>query len=206
MEKLTEKEQQAYDYIAKTIREEGFAPSVRDIAVALNIKSTSTVHAYLARLEEKGWIRRDSGKSRSLRAVETGRQQSGGSRRTAKVPLLGQIRAGAPVLAIENMEEYIEFPVGSRNYPYNELFALRVRGESMIGAGILDGDIVIVQKEPVVANGTIAVALIDDEATLKTFYRENGHIRLQPENPDMEPIIVSDCLILGRVVAVMRYY
>ncbi len=205
MEKLTEKEKQAYDFIAGTIRDEGFAPSVRDIAVALNIRSTSTVHAYIARLEEKGWIRRDSGKSRSLRAVESARQAPE-SRRTAKVPLLGQIRAGAPVLAIENLEEYIEFPIGSRSYPYNDLFALRVRGDSMIGAGILDGDIVIVLKEPVVANGTIAVALIDDEATLKTFYRENGHIRLQPENPDMEPIIVPDCLILGRVVATMRYY
>ena len=205
MEKLTEKEQQAYAFIARAIREEGFAPSVRDIANALEIKSTSTVHAYLARLEEKGWIRRESGKSRSLRALESG-QVYPESRRTAKIPLLGQIRAGAPILAVENLEEYIEFPIGSRNYSYNDLFALRVRGESMIGAGILDGDIVVVKKEPVVENGTIAVALIEDEATLKTFYRENGHIRLQPENPDMEPIIVSDCIVLGRVIATLRYY
>ena len=205
MEKLTDKEQQAYDYIARAIREEGFAPSVRDIANALNIKSTSTVHSYLARLEEKGWIRRDSGKSRSLRAVETGQVLSE-SRRTAKIPLLGRIRAGAPILAVENLEEYIDFPIGNRNYSYNDLFALRVTGESMIGAGILDGDIVVVKKESVAENGTIAVVRIEDEATLKTFYREAGHIRLQPENPDMEPIIVSDCIILGRVVATLRYY
>ena len=205
MEKLTEKEKQAYEYIARTIREDGYAPSVRDIADALNIKSTSTVHAYLARLEEKGWITRTSGKSRSLRAVENGRP-SGETRRTAKIPLLGRIRAGMPVLAVENLEEYIDFPMGNRSYSYNDLFALRVNGESMIGAGILDGDIVIVKKEPVVANGTMAVALIGDEATLKTFYREDGHIRLQPENPAMEPIIVTDCVVLGRVIATMRYY
>ena len=205
MEKLTEKEKHAYEFIARTIREEGYAPSVRDIADALGIRSTSTVHAYLARLEEKGWITRASGKSRSLRAVETGRVTQE-TRRTAKVPLLGQIRAGMPILAVENLEEYIDFPVGNRSYNYNDLFALRVKGESMIGAGILDGDIVIVKKEPVVANGTIAVALIGDEATLKTFYREDGHIRLQPENPEMEPIIVTDCVILGRVIATMRYY
>ena len=203
MEKLTDKEKQAYDYIARKIREDGYAPSVRDIADALGIKSTSTVHAYLAKLEEKGWITRTSGKSRSLRAVESGRTATE-TRRTAKVPLLGQIRAGMPILAVENLEEYIDFPIGNRSYSYNDLFALRVKGESMIGAGILDGDIVIVKKEPVAANGTIAVALIGDEATLKTFYSEDGHIRLQPENPDMEPIIVNDCVILGRVIAVMR--
>lgn len=205
MEELTLKERQTYEFIARTIREEGYAPSVRDIAGALGIRSTSTVHAYVARLVEKGWIRRESGKSRSLRVEDPAETTSEPDRR-ARVPLLGQIRAGAPILAVENMEEYIDFPLGNRNYNYNDLFALRVCGTSMIGAGIMDGDIVIVKKENVADNGTIVVALLDDEATLKTFYKENGHIRLQPENPDMEPIIVRDCVILGRVIGAMRYY
>ena len=204
MEKLTKKEQETYDFISRTILEEGYAPSVRDICRALDVKSTSTVHSCLARLEEKGWIRRELGKSRALRIEEPRAARS--DRRTAKIPLLGKIRAGLPILAIENYEEYIDFPTGNRHYAYNDLFALRVTGDSMIGAGILDGDIVVIQKSPAASNGEIVAALIGDEATLKTFYHEGDHIRLQPENPALEPIIVDDCIILGRVVAQLRYY
>ena len=204
MQKLTEKEQKAYDYITRSIREDGISPSVRDIAEALSIKSTSTVHSLLSALEQKGWIRRESGKSRSLRA--SGARSSADSRRMAKVPVLGQIHAGSPVLSVQNYEGYVDFPLGNRSYDANDLFALRVKGSSMIGAGIMDGDIVVIKKEPAADNGTIVAALVDDEATLKTFYNDGSHIRLQPENPDFEPIIVRDCIILGRVVGCMRYY
>jgi len=210
MQKLTPNEQKTYDYIRRTISEDGFAPSVRDICDACGIKSTATVHSYLNKLEEKGWIRRDGSKSRALRIEEP--MAAAEPRRTAKIPVLGNIRAGMPILAVENHEEYIDFPMMNRAWAYNELFALRVKGESMIGAGILDGDVVVVKKEQAANNGDIVVALIEDEdtlestATLKTFYRENGHIRLQPENPAMEPIIVTEAVILGRVIANFRYY
>lgn len=209
MQKLTENEKRTYDYISTTIREEGYAPSVRDICQACGIKSTATVHSYLNKLEEKGYIKREGGKSRALRVEEP---VSNERRRTAKIPVLGKIAAGMPILAVENHEDYIDFPLMNRHYAYNDLFALRVRGESMIGAGILDGDIVVVKKEQAASNGEIVVALVEDkdtlesEATLKTFYRENGHFRLQPENPAMEPIIVDEVIILGKVVANLRYY
>lgn len=209
MQKLTENEKRTYDFISTTIREEGYAPSVRDICRACGIKSTATVHSYLNKLEEKGYIRRDGGKSRALRVEEP---VSNDRRRTAKIPVLGRIAAGMPILAVENHEDYIDFPLMNRPYAYNDLFALRVSGESMIGAGILDGDIVVVKKEQAAANGEIVVALVEDkdtlesEATLKTFYRENGHFRLQPENPTMEPIIVDEVVILGKVIASFRYY
>lgn len=210
MEKLTPNEKKTYDYIRRMINDEGFAPSVRDICNACGIKSTATVHSYLNKLEEKGWIKREGSKSRAMRIEEPIAHSE--PRRTAKIPVLGNIRAGMPILAVENHEDYIDFPMMNRAWSYNELFALRVRGESMIGAGILDGDIVVVKKEQAANNGDIVVALIEDEdtlestATLKTLYRENGYIRLQPENPTMEPIIVTEAIILGRVIANFRYY
>ncbi len=209
MEKLTPNEKKTYEYISRTVRDEGYAPSVRDICNACGIKSTATVHSYLNKLEEKGWIKREGGKSRALRVEDP---STNDRRRTAKIPVLGNIRAGMPILAVENHEDYIDFPMMNRAWAYNDLFALRVKGESMIGAGILDGDIVVIKKEQAASNGDIVVALIEDEdtlestATLKTFYRENGHIRLQPENPTMEPIIVTEAIILGRVVGSLRYY
>lgn len=202
MQPLTDKERQIYDYIYESITREGFSPSVRDIQNSLGIKSTSTVHAYLAKLEEKGYIHKENGKSRTLRIDNL----KGEGRRTCKVPLLGKVTAGIPILAVENFEGYIDFPTMNRSYSYNDLFALKVQGESMIEAGILDGDIVVVKKEPAADNGTIVVALVGDEATVKTFYRENGHFRLQPENSAMEPIIVDEVYILGKVVSVIRYY
>lgn len=202
MQPLKEKEKLIYDYIYETITREGFSPSVRDIQAHLGIKSTSTVHAYLSKLEEKGYIQKENGKSRTVR-IDSIRNES---RRSIKVPVLGKVTAGMPILAVENFEGYIDFPTMNRSYTYNELFALKVRGESMIEAGILDGDIVVVKKEPTADNGQIVVALTEEGATVKTFYKEEGHFRLQPENPSMEPIIVDEVYILGRVVSVIRYY
>lgn len=199
---LTDKEKTIYEYILETIRREGYSPSVRDIRVALDIKSTSTVHKYLQSLESKGYIQKEQGKSRTLRAE----QQKPRSSSTIKVPILGQVTAGMPILAVENHEGYIDFSGMGRSFLHNHLFALRVRGESMIEAGIMDGDIIVVEKTSYAENGTIVVALVDNEATVKTFYKENGHFRLQPENSSMEPIIASEVYILGRVVASLRYY
>lgn len=202
MSELTEKERQVLEYITDTIRREGFSPSVRDIGEALKIKSTSTVQSYIKRLEEKGVLKRESGKSRTLR-IDTYQRDS---QRTVKVPILGKVAAGKPILAIENQEGYVDFPMPGVSRGYKDLFALRVAGESMINAGILSGDIVVVRRENYAENGDIVVALVEDEATVKRFYKENGHFRLQPENPTMEPIIVDEVFILGRVVAVLRYY
>ena len=197
-----EKEKAIFDYINETIRSEGYAPSVRDIQNAVGIKSTSTVHAYLNRLAEKGLIRKETGKSRTLHTES--RSQS--PHRTARVPLLGCVRAGMPILAVENYEGYIDYPLMNRSYPANELFALRVTGDSTTEAGILDGDIIVVKKDSCAENGDIVVALVEDSATVKTFYRENGHFRLQPENRTMKPIIVDEVYILGKVVADLRFY
>ncbi|MBO5273681.1 MAG: transcriptional repressor LexA [Clostridia bacterium] len=202
MQELTLKEKKVYDYIIETIRRVGYSPSVRDIQRDLDIKSTSTVHAYLNKLEEKGYIQKENGKSRTLRVDSFGHEPQ----RSAKVPILGRVAAGMPILAVENCEGYIDFPLMRGSYPPNELFALRVRGESMIEAGILDGDIVIIRKVNYAENGEIVVALVEDEATVKTFYKENGHFRLQPENSTMDPIIVDTVYILGKVVSVMRFY
>lgn len=202
MEELTQKERDMLDFLTETIRRDGYAPSVRDIQDALNIKSTSTVHTYLNHLENKGYIKKEQGKSRTLR-IDTVSHET---QRTVKVPVLGRVAAGKPILAVENQEGYVDFPIMNRSQLYNDLFGLRISGESMIDAGILDGDIIIVKKENYADNGDIVVALVDDEATVKRFYKENGHFRLQPENKTMEPIIVNEVFILGRVTAVLRYY
>lgn len=202
MQELTPKEKQVYDYITETIRRMGYSPSVRDIQHDLGIKSTSTVHSYLNRLEEKGYILKENGKSRTLRVDSLGHEPQ----RTVRVPILGRVAAGMPILAVENCDGYIDFPITRGSYAPNELFALRVRGESMIEAGILDGDTVIIRKVNYAENGEIVVALVEDEATVKTFYKENGHFRLQPENASMEPIIVDSVYILGKVISVMRFY
>lgn len=197
MEALTEKEKRMLEYITEVIEENGYSPSVRDIRSALGIKSTATVHGYLERLEKKGYIRKESGKSRTL-TVDSA------SPMTRKIPLIGKITAGLPILAVENFEGYVDF--SETKYKSDGLFALRVSGTSMIEAGILDGDIVIVCNRRYAENGDIIVALIDDAATVKTYYKENGHFRLQPENSTMEPIITKDLTVLGKVVASIRYY
>ncbi len=203
MDELSPKERKLYEYICERIRRDGYAPTVRDICFALNIKSTSTAHSYIAKLESKGYIHRSQGKSRTMRIEQVSREKQN----TVKIPVLGRVAAGLPVLAVENCEGYIDFPVALHNKkPQKELYGLRVEGESMINAGIMNGDIVIVQKEHVAENGDIVVALVDDEATVKRFYKENGHYRLQPENDTMDPIIVDEVYIIGRVHAVLRYY
>lgn len=197
---LTKKEKLVFDYLVQSINENGYAPSVRDIGMSLGIKSTSSVHLYLHNLEAKGFIEQDAGKKRTIRLCAPYAKAFG------RVPLLGAITAGSPILAVENFDGYVDLPWNSSKYSTDELFALKVRGESMIEAGIFDGDIVIVRKGSYADNGQIAVALIEDEATVKTFYREAGHYRLQPENKSMEPIIVSEVSLLGAVVASFRQY
>jgi len=206
MANLEPKEQLVFDYIKENILKNGYSPSIRDICAALKIKSTSTVHTCLDRLENKGYIQKENGKSRTLRIEGLIPDSREDGRDYTDVPILGKVTAGQPILAVENYEGFVQYPKGLRPLPSGELFALKVRGTSMIEAGILDGDIVIVEKTPMAENGDIVVALIDDEATVKTFYKENGHFRLQPENKTMLPIIVTNLMILGKVVASVRYY
>lgn len=207
-EPLNQKEQAMYDYIAESIRKNNYPPSVRDIKAALGIKSTSTVHTYINRLAEKGYIEKEGGKSRTLRTSEPDRTPS----ESVKLPVIGKIAAGQPVLATEIYDDtdMVEISLGSK-YPADELFALRVRGESMINAGILDGDVIIVHRTPQAVNGDIVVAMVNDPvcedgATVKRFYREDGRFRLQPENDTMEPIYAAEVAILGKVIASVRYY
>lgn len=195
MEKLKPKEQKVYDYIAKSVKENGYAPSVRDICRDLGYKSTSTVHMYLNRLDMFGYISKEDGKSRAVKL--NGDEKP----RVSAVPLLGVVTAGSPILAAENFDGYVGYIGNSDN-----LFALRVRGDSMVLAGILDGDIIIAEQTCYAENGEIVVAMIDDEATVKRFYRENGHYRLQPENNTMKPIISNEVMIIGKVVAIQRNY
>lgn len=183
-----------YEYIRDEIACEG-APSVRDICTALDIRSTSTVHRYLNELEEAGLIVRSGNKHRYIGLPDGP---------AARVPVLGAIAAGQPIMAIENIEGYV--PISGYTGDHRDLFALRIKGESMINAGILDGDTVILKRTPVARNGQIIAALIDDDATLKTFYKEDGHFRLQPENDSMDPIIVDHVEVLGVIVACYRRY
>ena len=203
MEKLTPKEQAMYDYICQVLRRSGFAPTVREIQDALGIKSTCTVHSYLDRLEQKGCIKKSPGKSRTIRTSEVDSQVRS---ETVRIPLVGQVAAGMPILAVENIERHIDFQFTGRAYNPGDLYALRVKGSSMINVGIHSGDIIIVKKQSNAENGQIVVALIEDEATVKTFYREKDHIRLQPENDTMEPICVKELAILGKVVACIKYF
>lgn len=198
MEKLKPKEQKVYDYIVKSVKDNGFAPSVRDICRDLNYKSTSTVHMYLNRLDMLGYIRKEDGKSRAISLVADDEMPA-----VTAVPVIGTVTAGQPILAEENFEGYIGYIGRSAA---EEMFALRVKGESMIEVGIQDGDMIIAEKTCYAENGEIVVALIENEATVKRFFREDGHYRLQPENHTMQPIVVDEVLILGRVIALQRSY
>jgi len=198
MKDMTPRERSVFDYIKNSLNDNGYAPSVRDIRDALGFKSTSTVHMYLTRLADRGLITRDGGKSRAIHMDGIGASN--------QVPLVGKVTAGKPILAQEDFEGYISFCASSVGCRPENLFALNVKGESMVDAGILDGDVVIVDKRTYAENGEIVVALIEDEATVKTFYKEDGHYRLQPENKTMEPIIAESVVILGKVVASLRLY
>ncbi len=204
MAALSEREQQILDYIKENILKNGYSPSIRDIRRDLDIKSTSTVHTYLEKLEKKGYILKEGGKSRTLRVDSLVAGADTAPR--PMIPIIGKVTAGMPILAVENHDGYIAYPFDKKNAGGRSMFALRVTGTSMIEAGILDGDIVIVEQTRVAENGDIVVALIDDEATVKTFYKEGGHFRLQPQNSTMAPIIVENLTILGRVIGSLRTY
>lgn len=207
---LNKREKAILKFIEKQIAEVGYAPSVREIGKSVGLKSTATVHGYLAKLEQKGYIKKENQKGRTLRLLKGGEgkktQESQKDFYTSKelveVPVIGKITAGAPILAVENVTD--TFPIPIDFVGNSESFMLTVRGESMIEAGILDGDYILVKKQNTANNGEIVVALIEDEATVKTFYKEKDHIRLQPENSTMDPIIVPDCKILGKVSGVFR--
>ncbi|MBR5445697.1 MAG: transcriptional repressor LexA [Clostridia bacterium] len=201
---LTPKEQLIFDYIKENLKKNGYSPSIRDIRTALDIKSTSTVHTYLERLERKGYIHKENGKSRTLRIEDPA--DAGAVIRDGRVPILGKVTAGQPILAVENYEGFVSYPEGEGRSHDAQLFALRVTGSSMIEAGILDGDLVIVERTETAENGQIIVALVDDSATVKVFYKEEGHYRLQPRNASMDPIIVEEVTVLGKVLASIRYY
>lgn len=196
MEKINKTQQAVFNYIKDIINERGIAPSVREIGTAVGLKSTSTVQYNLDALEKAGYIIRDPQLKRTIRLTNQGSH-------AYNVPLLGTVTAGQPILATQSIEDYIPVPINGAG---RELFALRVKGESMINAGILDGDVVVVDKTPTAKNGDIIVALIDDEATVKRFFKENGHFRLQPENDSFEPIIVNELSVLGKVAMVIRKY
>ena len=199
MDNINETQKRIYEYLLERSQKTAVPPSVREIGSAVGLKSTSSVQANLDALENAGYITRDPMLKRSIRINI---QES--SNPVTNVPLVGTVTAGAPILAVEQIEGYI--PYSGSVSSDKSLFALRVRGESMINAGILDGDIIIAEKTPYASNGEKVVALIDDEATVKTFYKEDDHFRLQPENDYMDPIICDELAILGKVIAVMRYY
>ena len=204
---LNKREKAIIKFIDKQIRENGYPPSVREIGKAVGLKSTATVHAYIAKLTEKGYIKKESQKGRTLKLLKGGLEEKKGKniysgKELIEVPVIGKITAGEPILAVENVTD--TFPVPIDFVGNSESFMLTVRGESMIEAGILNGDYILVKKQNTANNGDIVVALIGEEATVKTFYKEKDYIRLQPENSTMDPIIVQNCEILGKVAGVFR--
>ena len=199
--KISAKQQEILEYIKSQILERGFPPAVRDICEAVHLKSTSSVHSHLETLEKNGYIRRDPTKPRAIEILDDSFNFT--RREMVNVPIVGRVSAGEPLLAEQNIEEY--FPIPMDFMPNKQTFMLKVKGESMINAGILDGDYVLVEERKTAHNGEMIVALVDDGATVKRFYKEEGIIRLQPENDTMEPIIVPDCTILGKVIGVFRF-
>lgn len=200
--KISAKQQQILEFIKDEILRKGYPPAVREICEAVHLKSTSSVHSHLETLEKNGYIRRDPTKPRAIEIVDDSFQMV--RREMASIPIIGTVAAGQPIFAQQNIEGY--FPIPTDVLPPGEAFILNVKGDSMINAGILEGDQLFIQQCNTARNGDMVVALVDDSATVKTFYKENGHIRLQPENDTMEPIIVQDCVILGKVFGVMRIF
>ncbi len=209
---LNKREKAILNFIEKQMINQGYPPSVREIGVAVGLKSTATVHGYLSKLDEKGYIKKQDRKGRTLRLLKGGAEKEAKKEEEMKdfyierelinVPIVGKITAGEPILAVENITD--TFPIPVDFVGNSESFMLVVRGESMIEAGILDGDYILIKRQKTASNGQIVVAMIDDEATVKTFYKERDYIRLQPENSSMEPIIVPTCEILGKVAGVFR--
>ncbi|MCC8024259.1 MAG: transcriptional repressor LexA [Clostridium sp.] len=199
-DKATSKQQEILEYIKDTILKKGYPPAVREICEAVHLKSTSSVHSHLSALEEKGYIRRDPTKPRTIEILDDAFNFN--RREMVNIPLIGTVAAGEPIIAEERIEDYFPFP--AENLPNAETFMLRVKGESMVNAGILPGDQLIVEQRPTASNGEIVVALVDDSATVKRFFKEKGHYRLQPENDAMEPIICDHVEILGKVIGLIR--
>lgn len=203
-EKLTDKQTQILEYIRHEILAKGYPPSIREICQAVDLKSTSSVHAQLSSLEAKGYIRRDLTKSRSIEII--GDDFSLTKRELVNIPIVGTVSCGQPILAEQNIEDYFPVPPEYIHNTNNQTFMLRVKGDSMINVGIYEKDLVIVEQCSSARNGEIVVALIEDSATVKTFYKENGYVRLQPENDYMDPILVEHCEILGRVIGLFRNF
>lgn len=200
--KISNKQREILEYIKQEILNKGYPPAVREICEAVGLKSTSSVHSHLETLEKNGYIRRDPTKPRAIEIIDDNFNLT--RREVVNVPIIGNVAAGQPLLAVENVENY--FPIPAEFLPNEETFLLKVKGESMINAGILDGDHILVEKQAHARNGEMVVALVDDSATVKTFYKEDGHYRLQPENDTMDPIIVPECSVLGKVIGVFRFF
>ena len=200
--KISKKQLEILEYIKSEILRIGYPPAVREICEAVNLKSTSSVHSHLETLEKNGYIRRDPTKPRAIEIIDDTFNLT--RREIVNIPLVGQVAAGEPILAEQNITNY--FPIPIEFMPNNDAFLLTVKGESMINAGIFDGDLVLVESTPVASNGDMVVALVNDSATVKTFYKEDSFYRLQPENDTMDPIIVSEVEILGKVIGVFRFF
>lgn len=190
-----------YEFIRQEVLDKGYPPSVREICAKVGLSSTSTVHSHLSKLEKKGLIKRDPTKPRAIEIIK----DPIAKKEMVDIPIIGKVQAGQPILAVENIEDYFTIPLNFVR-GNNDLFILKISGESMIEAGIYDGDLAIIEKNNYAENGEIVVALIENEATIKRFYKENGRIRLQPENHTMDPIIVDDCKILGKLKGIYREY
>ena len=199
---LTKSQEMVLNAIRTFTAERGYSPSVRDLCEMCGLKSTSSVHAHLETLEKNGYIHRDPTKPRAIEIIDDNFNLT--RREVVNVPMVGRVAAGEPILAVENIDSY--FPIPAEFMPNEQAFMLKVKGESMINAGICDGDNILVKQCDTAKNGDMVVALVDDSATVKTFYKEDGHIRLQPENDTMDPIIVEDCSILGKVFGVFRFF
>ena len=198
--KITDKQREILEYIKEMILKKDYPPAVREICEAVHLKSTSSVHSHLESLEKNGYIRRDPTKPRTIEILDDDFALT--RRELVNVPVIGTVAAGVPILAEQNIEDYL--PIPAEILPNKEVFMLKVKGNSMIEAGIYNGDKVIVAKQPNAENGDKVVALVDDSATVKTFYKENGHFRLQPENSSMDPIILDQVEILGKVIGLFR--
>ena len=200
--KISAKQLEILNYIKEETLSRGYPPAVREICKAVGLSSTASVHAHLNALEELGYIRRDPSKPRAIEITDD--EFALARREISNIPIVGDVAAGEPLLAEQNIRDY--FPIPADMLPNDQVFMLKVKGESMIGAGILDGDMVMVKQTSSASNGDMVVALIEDGATVKYLYKENGHIRLQPDNPDFEPIIVSEAVVLGIVIGVIRLF
>ncbi len=200
--KISQKQKEILEYIKQEIQKKGYPPAVREICEAVHLKSTSSVHSHLETLEKNGYIRRDPTKPRAIEIMDDTFNLT--RREVVNVPMVGRVAAGEPILATENVENY--FPIPVEFMPNEKTFMLKVKGESMINAGIFDGDNILVKQQSTASNGDMVVALVEDSATVKTFYKEEGHYRLQPENDTMDPIIVEQVDILGKVFGVFRFF